>query len=496
MLNRREYFKSIVLLGTFFGLPQAQGLSAQTEKPLLAGWQKDPRFFFRKSIRSSGRGVPNRIFPWKIVAEAIWDSKPGSYRRIRSLFEQYLSNPLDPAGSLVDLPEAVKDLVRLMPDPPLEGSALLGRELAEVYWAARLRDVSFSDYAHHDLVDMAYKDLSDFNLYTDEYQSSRPFDAPWSDGKGFYVSAFLLADIPAWPEQKKQLYPSLPKGQDFGTTGPEWEQIQSGDIFALKPTELRGPSGYLTNGRRLATLVYQDHPSQVYQQVALQLYQMKFRVFERRGIWGHQERYKPFVFGGLPDLLHRISDCCKLALDASWLAKWGRFFYPRPEEVSFWTINSEVEDSLWSTKEALMKLELFRDHERLPLLSQAYPEGAPVHPSYPAAHAVVAGAAVTVIKAFLRSSPSYLPNSIANWDDIGYPSNGLDELEVTKELDKLAWNMSFGRCFAGVHFRSDCTSGIFLGEKIAIFYLEQIKKTFPDQVQLKVKRFDGSEILV
>jgi membrane-associated phospholipid phosphatase len=38
------------------------------------------------------------------------------------------------------------------------------------------------------------------------------------------------------------------------------------------------------------------------------------------------------------------------------------------------------------------------------LLSQAYPEGAPLHPSYPAGHADIAGACVTVLKAFVGGS--------------------------------------------------------------------------------------------
>src|SRR4051812_7614099 len=38
------------------------------------------------------------------------------------------------------------------------------------------------------------------------------------------------------------------------------------------------------------------------------------------------------------------------------------------------------------------------------LLPQAYPEGCPLHPSYPAGHATIAGACVTILKAFFNEN--------------------------------------------------------------------------------------------
>jgi membrane-associated phospholipid phosphatase len=42
---------------------------------------------------------------------------------------------------------------------------------------------------------------------------------------------------------------------------------------------------------------------------------------------------------------------------------------------------------------------------------------------------------------------------------------------VGGELNKLAANMSIGRNFAGVHWRSDAIEGILLGEQVALEYL-------------------------
>jgi hypothetical protein len=44
-------------------------------------------------------------------------------------------------------------------------------------------------------------------------------------------------------------------------------------------------------------------------------------------------------------------------------------------------------------------------------------------------------------------------------------------LTVGGELNKLAANMSIGRNFAGVHWRSDAIEGILLGEQVALEYL-------------------------
>jgi hypothetical protein len=54
------------------------------------------------------------------------------------------------------------------------------------------------------------------------------------------------------------------------------------------------------------------------------------------------------------------------------------------------------------------------------------------------------------------------------------PCTGADknELTVGGELDKLASNIAIGRDHAGVHWRSDYTESLKLGESIAITFLE------------------------
>src|SRR6185295_13063747 len=85
------------------------------------------------------------------------------------------------------------------------------------------------------------------------------------------------------------------------------------------------------------------------------------------------------------------------------------------------------------------------------LLPMAYPEGCPTHPSYPAGHAAIAGACVTVLKAFFDERRE-IPNPVvADADGMRLvPWKGAP-LTVGAELDKLAANIALGRGAAGVH---------------------------------------------
>lgn len=81
----------------------------------------------------------------------------------------------------------------------------------------------------------------------------------------------------------------------------------------------------------------------------------------------------------------------------------------------------------------------------------AYPEGCPLHPAYPTGHAAIAGACVTVLKAFFQAA-FVIPNPVEESLDglLLLPYRGPD-LAVGGELNKLASNIAVGRDTAGVH---------------------------------------------
>lgn len=139
------------------------------------------------------------------------------------------------------------------------------------------------------------------------------------------------------------------------------------------------------------------------------------------------------------------------------------------------------------------------------LLPMAFPEGSPMHPAYGAGHATVAGACVTLLKAFFAmknkdGTPVYVvkPGEAALVPDCGTSPKDqtIDLLAVEiengltleSELNKLMWNISNGRNVAGVHYYTDYIESALLGEAITIGILrEQMLAYHPDeQVEMTV----------
>lgn len=111
------------------------------------------------------------------------------------------------------------------------------------------------------------------------------------------------------------------------------------------------------------------------------------------------------------------------------------------------------------------------------LLPMGYPEGSPTHPAYPAGHATIAGACVTVLKAFFKET-FVIPNPVvASADRLSLLPYSGEPLTVGGELNKLASNISLGRDTAGVHWRSDGIEGMKLGEAVALRLLADWRET-------------------
>jgi hypothetical protein len=156
-------------------------------------------------------------------------------------------------------------------------------------------------------------------------------------------------------------------------------------------------------------------------------------------------------------------------------------------------------------------------------LPMAFQEGSPMHPSYGAGHATVAGACVTILKAFFDTSVCFLKRPLpqAAADRLGrthdylfdWPRDGdvpaafipdpndenaltdtapTDFLTLEGELNKLAANISIGRNMGGVHFFSDYYDSARMGEAIALGMLEEQALCYgADPFALSVATFDG-----
>jgi len=138
------------------------------------------------------------------------------------------------------------------------------------------------------------------------------------------------------------------------------------------------------------------------------------------------------------------------------------------------------------------------------LLPQAFPEGSPTHPCYPTGHGTVGGACITVLKFFLNGSQKIRPLLTGAGRDVYEPSaDGLslntymgadrNNLDLNGELNKLAYNVSFGHgIHAGIHFRSSTYWSILLGEQVALSILQDRAKSYNEPFTINITKFDGT----
>lgn len=129
------------------------------------------------------------------------------------------------------------------------------------------------------------------------------------------------------------------------------------------------------------------------------------------------------------------------------------------------------------------------------LLPMAFAEGSPMHPAYGAGHATVAGACTTVLKAFFDTDYE-LPfafTTMAHGSGLRQV-NLKNKLTVEGELNKLASNISIGRNWAGVHWKSDYTESIKMGEEIALGLLREQMAVYTEKFTLTVPKFDGEVV--
>jgi hypothetical protein len=154
-------------------------------------------------------------------------------------------------------------------------------------------------------------------------------------------------------------------------------------------------------------------------------------------------------------------------------------------------------------------------------LPMAFSAGSPNHPAYGAGHATVAGACVTVLKAWFdedeilvdifkranQTRPKDPPavelkllqpghriggGTIEEFSD-PQEYNGPDVRKITVggELNKLASNVAMGRSMGGVHWRTDNTRSLRLGESLAIEILRKRTAEYAERpVSFSFRSFD------
>lgn len=395
--------------------------------------------------------------------------------------------------------EGLEAALTTTPLPPEYTSLETAAEVAHCYWMAALRDEEFGTFEDHPDYDSGgtYSYVEDVDYIRNQgvdpawLTKDQPFRGtfPGSE-KGPYLSQVLLqsarmGNVPIEP--KVHPLPDQDYNTDFGTLGNIMLGTRGGSAEpygeAHGGTADGTTSEYISTPRHLAGLVRRNPSFQFYLRAALQL--LDWGVPPRDslpvgadGVYGTLLQYNQFGGAGIIDLVARAAGN---ALDAAWYHKWNHL-RPRPEKYAANTIDddyAELPDLLepgapGNGLSVLKRQQDSGDYNGL-ALPQAYHEGSPAHPAYPSGHSVVAGACITVLKAFFEDAT--LENLIPYPDQGNQETNpnggepqaysGSDELTVWGELNKLGDNIGVGRIMAGVHYWSDHIYGFHLGEQVA-----------------------------
>lgn len=458
------------------------------------------------------------------------------------------------AGLAFDLEGPDSHSLTIPPAPCVDGEEIEA-EMAEMYWMALLRDVKFRDYATNPLAAKAADSLATFaNDFTSLKDKQTMLVSPnrlfrgftKGDGIGPYVSQFMLIGnnlpfsingdntrgtsldgyIRFGTQLISQKQYTVEPGIDYLTDFASWLKIQNGempsnaDMFEDTPA---AQHRYITTARDLAHYVHFDQLYQAYFNACLLLLGMD-APFDRGNPYKFSKNQMGFgTFGGT-HILTLVTEVATRALKAVWHQKWFVHRRLRPEafgglieaklrrskDYSISTDNLEANipgdtqsilDLVFAHNQAQNNLtsSISTSTDGSYLLPQAFPEGSPMHPAYGAGHATVAGACVTILKAFFDESfkiPSpVVPNSTGDTLEL-YTGADKDNLTVGGELNKLAANIAIGRNMAGVHWRTDYTKSLELGEKIAIGILREQSLCFNEDHYFTLTKFDGKGIRI
>jgi len=370
----------------------------------------------------------------------------------------------------------------------------LAAQMIESYWQALTRDVPFSQYGTDPTIAAAAAELTGLSSFVGPRISGDV--TPQSIFRGFtagdligpYVSQFFIQPFTYGVMPFVGYMTTLPG--DFVTDLSLWQNVQNG---APSPIQNENPDSqlrYLRSGRDLAEYVHNDVLFQEYLNAALMLMKMKAPLNSGNPYPPTLKSETGFITFGFPMIEVLVAEVIARALKNAWLQKWFIHRMARPEETAglvHFTITGQKTyplDSSVLTSNAAATVFARNGNYFIPM---SYPEGCPLHPSYPSGHATASGAAVTVLKWFFDETfviPTPLTTTSDGLSVVPYTGSDASQMTVGGELNKLASNVGFGRVFAGIHWRQDIQQAMLLGEAVAISLLR-------DQAHLYNENYTG-----
>jgi len=461
----------------------------------------DKRGSFSKALPHDNSGLVD-LNAYQSLIDAINSGDPADFDAIIMGGDSKLVNPQASASfSLVGADAAA----HVVPPSPTFISAETAGEMVEVYWKSLLRDVKFSNYETNPLIGTAVADmnlLSDFKGPKVSGQLTRGTIFRGSGGLvGPYISQFLYLPVPFVKNvNQKRKSPRPNSTNNFLTTVDECLAIQNGEN-PEKSINFRVKNKFIMTGRDLGDWVHLDYQGEAFFNAALMLLSFGADALDDNNPYKNNPTQDAFITFGMSDVLTLVHSAANAAFKAVWHQKWNIHRRLRPEVYGFLVNQQLTTDGVdYNIHSDLLNSgvleQLLVSHGNY-LLFQQFPEGSPCHPAYPAGHAGVSGACATVLKAFFKEDfvipnpkiPAGNGNRLVNY--VGAT------LTVGRELTKLAENITLGRDWAGVHYRSDGYQGMLLGEKVAIDLLEDMAFTMnEDFAGFSLTKFDGTQVTV
>jgi hypothetical protein len=408
---------------------------------------------------------------YRTLLRALRSGRPQDFRRIPLGGRVKLANPEGAFSFELHGPDPWQ---RPLKAPPRFDSEAFAGEMTECYWLALARDIPYSRYGQEPITAAAIADLRRFADYQglDAATLFRANDPrlPGVD-RGPYISQFLLQPYTFGSTLTEQRYRTTVAGSDHLTSYKAWLAAQNGRPASTQARFDPTPR-FIRNGRDLGEWSHRDFSYQGPLVACLILLDLLAR-YGPREVLADTNPYRdhPTQTGGVsfgtPDILDQVARSANPAMKNAWYNKWLVHRRLRPEEAGgrlhhhlsgakAYPLHPKLTDSPAPQR-------VYSRHGSY-LCPQAYPEGCPTHPAYPGATAAIGGAGARVLKAMFN--PNFvIPNPVVPSDDglSLQPWTG-EPLTVGGELNKLAFNMAFGRDTAGVHFRNDELEGGLGGE--------------------------------
>ena len=451
-----------------------------------------------------GRVVPSSYNSFK---KALSSGKFSQFEQILLGGTRTLNGPQ--GGLAFDL-EALDNVQFGQPQvPPAPGIASdqSATEMVEHYWASLLRDVAFTDYGSSSLAASAAAELGSQPTYFGPRNGSGQVTTNLlfrgifpGETLGPYLSQFFIQPTVFGAQPIGQQQVTYLPNIDYGTNFQEWLEIQNG-VDTGSRNQVDPQLRYRRSGRDLAAFTHVDVLYEAYFNALLVLMGIGAPVNPGNPYAKSRIENGFGTFGG-PDFASTLGDVAAKALNVVWYQKWFVHLRPRPEafggNIQLVKTGQGAESNVKPSNVVLNSQALQQSFNKYGswLLSLAFPEGSPAHPSYPTGHGTVGGACITVLKFFFDGT-YVVPNPVVPTDDglslNPYTGSDAGQLTVNGELNKLGHNVTFGHgIHSGIHWRSDSDTSMLLGEAMALSFLKDKAKTYNEPFTVNITKFDGT----